>query len=171
MSSATYVVIISAENQGRGALRRQSEETLAWQGFSLLAVLHRRNPSTLQLQRLSADSPMSRPTDMQWWFAREPPWPERHMYIEKTAPVHNFDQNYVSYKKMYQYHHTIWGYKLRHPLYKFDIQIWHFIKQFGASIIQIWHIMTINYVYKFEITLYKFDQIYVKSKAKIYNAS
>ena len=31
--------------------------------------------------------------------------------------------------------------------------------------------MTINYVYKFEIALYKFDQIYVKSEAKIYNAS
>ena len=89
----------------------------------------------------------------------------------KTAPVHNFDQNYVSYKMMLKFHRTIWGYKLRHPLYKFDIQIWHFIIQTEASIIQIWHIMTINYVYKFEIALYKLDQIYVKSEAKIYNAS
>ena len=31
--------------------------------------------------------------------------------------------------------------------------------------------MTINYVYKFEIALYKLDQIYVKSEAKIFNAS
>ena len=31
--------------------------------------------------------------------------------------------------------------------------------------------MTINYVYKFEIASYKFYQIYVKSEAKIYNAS
>ena len=70
------------------------------------------------------------------------------------------------YKMMLKSHYTIWGYNLWHPLYKFDIQIWHFFIQSEASIIQIWHIMTINYVYKFEITLYKFDQIYVKSKAK-----